>query len=127
MIFAVDVARLCLRLCFLAALALGLAFWSGHALHDVPIHMAIGVIFVLALWTLGIFGLMTRVNLALSLLALGWGVLVLWLGIEQVHLVMSGHLSEMVKGLHFLAGIIAMGIGEPLGKRITAAGAPASA
>jgi hypothetical protein len=120
MTFVTDVARLCLRLCILLALILGITFWTGHGQRDVPIHMAIGLIFVISLWTLGVVGLMSKASLPLSLLALAWGFLVIWLGLAQVRLMMTNHLHWMLQVLHLLVGLAAIGIGEVLGKRVLA-------
>jgi hypothetical protein len=38
------------RLCFVVLLVLGIAFWTGHGLSYIPLHMIVGIVLVVALW-----------------------------------------------------------------------------
>ena len=86
---------------------LGLSFWSGRQLALVPVHMAIGLAFVLALWTLAGLAARTGVGtLPVALVAL-WGAVVLGLGVTQGSL-LPGTMHWVVKVTHLVLGIIAM-------------------
>lgn len=125
-----TVAQMIVRLFGLILLALGITFWSGHALQLVNTHMLIGVLFVLALWTLA--GIAAAAHQSGGFVALGfvWGIVVLALGMTQRTL-MPGSGHWVIQVLHLLVGLAAMGIGENLAKRIKSSarfvGAPASA
>ena len=125
-----TVAQMIVRLFGLILLALGITFWSGHALQLVNTHMLIGVLFVLALWTLS--GIAAAAHQSGGFVALGfvWGIVVLALGMTQRTL-MPGSGHWVIQVLHLLVGLAAMGIGENLAKRIKSSarfvGAPASA
>lgn len=125
-----TVAQMIVRLFGLILLILGALFWSGHALQLVNTHMLIGVLFVLALWTLS--GIAAAAHQSGGLVALGfvWGIVVLALGMTQQTL-MPGSAHWVIRVLHLLVGLAAMGIGENLAKRIKSSarfvGAPTSA
>jgi hypothetical protein len=112
-----TVAQMIVRLFGLILLILGALFWSGHALQLVNTHMLIGVLFVLALWTLS--GIAAAAHQSSSFVALGfvWGIVVLALGMTQRTL-MPGSAHWVIRVLHLLVGLAAMGIGENLAKRI---------
>jgi len=52
MLTATSVTLAAVRLTGVTQVLLGLLFWTGRALPLVPVHMAIGLTFVLALWVL---------------------------------------------------------------------------
>lgn len=111
------VAQIVVRLFGLILLILGFTFWSGHALQLVNTHMLIGVLFVLALWTLS--GVAAAARQSGGMVAFGfiWGVVVLALGMTQTTL-MPGSAHWGIRVLHLLVGLAAMGLGENLAKRI---------
>ena len=92
---------------------LGIGFWTGHWANLVNVHMAIGALFVIALWVIaGIAGAHGRPG---RLVAFGfvWGVVVLALGMTQQRLLI-GDLHWMIRVLHLVVGIAAMPIAERL-------------
>lgn len=101
------------RLFGVILLVLGGLFWSGNALQLVGTHMLIGVLFVLALWTLS--GVAAAAHQSGGLVASGfiWGIVVLALGMVQKSL-MPGSAHWVIRVLHLLIGLIAMGLGERL-------------
>ena len=116
---ATTVTQMLLRLCFLALLVLGVLFWTGHAISLEPLHMAIGGIFVLGLWTMAILGFASKAGADLVVMALIGGVIVLALGMTQKAL-MIGDLHWIVRVVHLLVGLAAMGLAEQIGRRIRA-------
>ncbi len=116
---ATTITQMLLRLCFLALLVLGILFWTGRAIGLEPLHMAIGGIFVLGLWTMAILGFASKAGADLVVMALFGGVIVLALGMAQKAL-MVGDLHWIVRVVHLLVGLAAMGPAEQLARRIKA-------
>ena len=101
----------------LIQIALGVVFWTGHALALIPLHMLIGFVFVLALWTLCVLGARARLPLPSVLVALGWSLVVPIFGITQTQL-LPGPAHWVIRVLHLLVGMIAMGQARGLTVRI---------
>jgi hypothetical protein len=108
-----------LRLTGITQVGLGLLFWTNRALTLLPLHMAIGMVFVLALWTLS--GLAARSGLRwwMVLAAVAWGAVVPAFGMLQTRL-LHGPLHWVVEVTHLLIGIVAMVIGARLARFIRA-------
>jgi hypothetical protein len=114
------------RLTGLALIVLGLLFWTGRALTLVPLHMLLGLILVLTLWVLT--GVAARAGASGRMVALGflWGIVVLGLGMGQARMLV-GPAHWIVRVLHLLVGLAAMGMGEAFAARAKRAPAtPAS-
>jgi hypothetical protein len=112
---ATTVAQWVLRLTGVTQVALGLLFWTGRARALVPAHMAIGLTFVLALWTLAGLGARAGLGRGAALAAL-WGAAVLALGIVQGRL-LPGPAHWVVEALHLLVGLAAMAVATWLAAR----------
>jgi hypothetical protein len=108
-----------IRISGLVLIVLGVCFWLGRAVNLVPLHMLIGLVFVVALWTLAAIGLRAKVGTGLTVGAITWGAVVLVFGMVQRSL-MPGDLHWVVQVVHLLAGLIAMGVAEKLAARIGA-------
>jgi hypothetical protein len=111
--------RWLIRLLALFQVALGLAFWSANMLNLIPLHMAGGALLVLSLWILALLGAWARAPLGLVALALVWGALVLWLGLNQSD-VLPGDWHWVVRVVHLLVGLGAVGQAERLATLIVA-------
>jgi len=107
------VALMVVRLFGAILIVLGILFWQGNALQLVNTHMLLGVLFVLALWTLSGIGAATHQSGGLVATGFIWGIIVLALGMTQQSL-MQGSAHWVIRVLHLLVGLIAMGIGERL-------------
>jgi hypothetical protein len=114
---ATIVAQWVVRLTGMTQVGLGLLFWTNRALTLVPVHMAIGLTFVLAVWTLAGLAARAGVGRGLVLLAALWGIVVLGLGITQRRL-LPGPEHWVVEVLHFLVGIAAMALAARLATQI---------
>ncbi len=114
---ASTAAQMLLRFAGLLALILGVLFWTGNGGPLVPVHMLLGIVVVLSLWTLAFLGTRAGVNWGLVVLAVLWGLLVVALGMVQRGLLL-GNLHWIVQALHLLIGLAAIGQGEALGARI---------
>jgi hypothetical protein len=116
-----SVAQMTVRGSGVLLLLLGIWIWTGRGDQVVPIHMLLGFLLVLGLWTLAFLAARARVATGLAALAFGWGLLAPWLGLTQENLV-TGDLHWVIQVVHLLVGLGAIGIAEGLGSRIRAAG-----
>jgi len=117
---AAKIAQIALRGSGVLVLLLGLSLWSGRGYSLLNVHMLLGVIVVLALWTLA--GLAAKagappVQVAVAVL---WGFIVPALGMTQTQFFPgSGH--WVVRLIHLLVGGAAIAQGERLARVITGA------
>lgn len=112
-----------LRLAGIVQIVLGLIIWLGHHKGLVPLHSVIGSLFVLDLWILGVVALFELPSRGLALFTLLWGGLVLWFGMAQTTIAPgAGH--WLVRVLHLIVGLAAMGFGESLAARVKRLGNP---
>ena len=120
---ATIIALNLLRLAGIVQIVLGLLFWTGNAIGLIPIHMTIGYVLVITLWVLALMGLAARGDVPLGLVALAivWGAIVPVVGLNQTRL-LPGDLHWIIKALHLLVGLIAIGLGEEIARRILARG-----
>jgi hypothetical protein len=114
---ATTVAQWVVRATGVTQVVLGLLFWAGRALALVPAHMAIGLTFVLALWTLAFIAARAGAGRGAAALAALWGAAVLALGIGQGRL-LPGPAHWVVKALHLLVGVAAMVLAARLAARV---------
>ena len=114
---ATTVAQWLVRVCGALLIVLGIAFWTGNALPLIPLHMTLGVILVLSLWTLAVIGALSRVTPAFVAVAFLWGLLVVLFGSTQDS-ILAGDAHWVIKVLHLLVGLVAIGQAEGLAVRI---------
>ena len=112
---AATIIQVLIRLLGLIMIVLGLLFWIGNALTLIPVHMLLGITLVLLLWTQAV--LAARAGAGASLVALGlvWG-LVVALGMMQNRL-LPGEFHWVIKVLHLLVGLAAIGLADRLADR----------
>jgi len=123
---ATTVAQMLVRGSGVILIVLGVLFWTGNALPLIPVHMLLGLLLVLALWTLALLGARAGVNRGLIILAALWGIVVLILGLRQDSLLV-GDAHWIIRVLHLLVGLVAIGLAESIGgmsKRAQASGSP---
>ena len=113
MTIAIATMQALVRITGLVLIVMGVLFWSGRGLTLIPVHMMIGLAFVLSLWALAALVAAAGGSRRLALRAIFWGILVLALGLTQDRLfVGSGH--WVIQVLHLLFGIEALRLGEKL-------------
>lgn len=105
------------RLLAIALIVLGILFWTQHALDLVPLHMRLGEILCALLWILAVLGMMARLHPVLTISAILWGFLVVIFGMNMGKL-LPGPAHEAIRVLHFLFGLLAIGLSESLAARI---------
>ncbi|HEY7212830.1 MAG TPA: hypothetical protein VH477_21305 [Bryobacteraceae bacterium] len=106
-----------LRIAFLAALALGLALWTGHGYQYLKFHMWIGFAMTFDLLLLAVAGFLARVPPVLPLITVLWAAAMPFVGIWQMRAV-PGSNHWIVQVLHLILGLGAIGLGEALSKRV---------
>jgi len=123
-----TVVQWLVRITGLVQLVLGLLFWTGNQMQLIPLHMLNGILIVLALWVMAGLAAAARVNVRWVALAAVWGVVTIWLGMNQTTL-LQGDLHWVVQVVHLLVGLGAIGQSENLARRIKTrlGGAPAGA
>ena len=99
----------------------GIGFWTGHWANLVNVHMAIGSLFVIALWVIAGIGSARGRPGRLVAFGFGWGVVVLALGMTQQG-ILVGSLHWIVRVRHLAVGIAAM----PIAERLVAGPEPAA-
>lgn len=112
-------AQLFIRIAGPIMIILGLLFWTGNALFFVPLHMTIGLLLVLALWTLAVVAAISRVNPGFIALVAVWSLVMPALGLTQER-ILPGGAHWLIQIVHLLVGIGAIALGEQLARRIKA-------
>lgn len=121
----VLLARSLLSLLGLALIALGVLFWTGHARALLSLHLLLGTLFVLCLWVLVGVAFLARSARGLALAVLIWSLIVPALGVEQLRL-LPGSLHWVIQSIHLAVGLIALGLGHALARRISRIAAASS-
>ena len=121
---AVTAAQMLVRLTGLILIVLGLAFWTGHALGLIPVHKQIGYVFVLALWAEAAFAARAAGAPGFVALVFLWGLVVAFLGMTQDRLLI-GSAHWIIKLLHLLVALAALGLAERLAARAKESRTPA--
>ena len=114
---ATVVTRWIVRLAGLAQIILGVLFWTRRALSLLPLHMLVGMIVVLGLWTLAILAARTGLSLGLVVLAFVWGLVLPIVGMTHGTL-LPGSLHWVIQVVHLLLGIGALRLAEGLAEHI---------
>jgi len=111
----VTITQWVLRISAVIALILGILFWTGNAPDAlIPVHITLGILVTLSLWVLGfLFGRAKSGNWGFASIALVWGLLVIGVGGSQI----GQDPSTVVKIIHLLIGILAIGVGEMVASR----------
>jgi hypothetical protein len=107
-----------IRVAGLAALLLGLLFWSGRFYEFLHIHMGLGVVTVIALW--GLAAICFRkgtASVGLIAAATVWGLVTLVLGMAQMD-ILIGEYHTMVQIAHLVMGLGSIAFGAVLSKSL---------
>lgn len=112
----VRIALMIVRIGVLIELALGILFWTGNADSLQIVHIVIGILVVLSLWTMGIAQGLQGGSFGLALATFVLGFLLALLGLFQ-----KGWLVEqyhwVIQVIHLLLGLSAIGLAEMIGGR----------
>ena len=111
------------RVAGIVQIVLGLLFWTGRALGYIPLHMSVGFVVVLGLWTLALLALVARTGAGLAAFAILWGLALPALGMTQAA-ILVGPWHWVIRVVHLLMGLIALGLADNLAKRVLKSRAP---
>jgi hypothetical protein len=114
-----NICLLIVRIAGLVQLVGGILFWAGYALTYIPLHMAVGSILVLALWTIAAAAFMTRTRRLFAVFVFVWGPALAAFGAMQSR-VLIGPNHWVIRLVHLLMGVIAVGTGMALAKSVLA-------
>jgi hypothetical protein len=112
----ITTARILVRLTGFTLIVLGTLFWAGQALTLIPLHMQVGLVFVISLWALAALAARAGAPVGLVGVTFAWGLVVPVLGMLQDRL-LPGSAHWIIKTLHLLVGLGAMGLAEELTAR----------
>jgi hypothetical protein len=110
----IHVVRSIAGVLWLVQLALGIVFWTGHALSLAQLHMGLGLLFVLALVVLAVLSARAGAPTPLVVAAVVLSAAILALGYTQVQ-ILPGPYHWTVRVAHLLLGLAAM----PLAGRLS--------
>jgi|ERR1035438_1179303 hypothetical protein len=105
------------RLLGVVMIVLGLLFWSGRSFELVPVHMRLGEVLVGLLWILAAMGLRAGVKPGLVLGAMFYGVIVVAFAL-RMGMFLPGPAHEVIRVVHLLFGLGAIGLEESISARI---------
>jgi hypothetical protein len=108
----IKLLQWCVRIGWLAALALGILLWRGMFIGAIRAHMALGGLVVLSLAALAVLALLARVRIPLAIVSIVWAAVTFYVGIMQLG--PRGSNFWMIEILHLALGIGAIGIAEAL-------------
>ncbi len=118
---AITIAQMTIRISGVLLILLGIAIWTGRADGVIPVHMLLGFVLVLALWSLSFLAARAGVQMRWVALAVAWGLVAPILGLTQEGL-LTGGWHWTIQVLHLLIGMGAIGMGENLARRIKQGG-----
>jgi hypothetical protein len=107
------------RIAGLVQIALGLLIWAGPGLRYLQVHISIGFVIVLCLWTLAILALVARGRAGLASFALLWGLALPAFGMAQAG-ILVGRWHWIIRVIHLLMGLVALGVADRLAAHVLA-------
>lgn len=122
---ATNIARWVVRITGPVLVLLGLAFWLGYARRLVPLHMALGGLFDVGLLAIVVAALVAGARRGLAVLGLVWVLLPPGLGMAQMSL-LPGPSHWIIRVVHLLVGLAAMGIADRLTRAVLGSRRPAA-
>ena len=112
----IRIATNIVRFGVIILLVLGILFWTGNADSLQIVHIVIGILVVLSLWTLGIAQGLQGGSFGLALATFVVGFLLVLVGLFQKQwLIGSNH--WVIQVIHLLLGLTAIGLAEMISGR----------
>jgi len=102
-----------MRVAMAVQVIVGIGFWTGHWYGLVNLHMAIGMLYVLALWVIAGAAIAQKRATGLAVFAILWGIVIAAFGMMQQR-ILPGDLHWIIRVLHLAIGIAAMPLAERL-------------
>lgn len=116
---AILVLTWIVRVAGVVQILLGLSIWIGPGLPYTSLHIQTGVLIVVGLWILAVLALIVRGRPALAGFAILWGLALPAFGMVQSE-ILVGEWHWIVRVLHLLMGLIALGTADALAKHVLA-------
>jgi hypothetical protein len=107
------------RVAGVVQILLGLSIWIGPGMRYISLHIQAGFLIVVGLWILAILALSVRGRPALAVFALVWGLALPAFGMAQAA-ILVGPLHWIIRVIHLLMGLIALGTADSLAKHVLA-------
>jgi hypothetical protein len=107
------------RVAGVVQILLGLSIWIGPGMRYLSIHIQTGFLIVVCLWILAILALIVRGQPALVGFAFVWGLALPAFGMAQAE-ILVGPLHWIIRVIHLLMGLIALGTADALAKHVLA-------
>ena len=101
-------------------LVMGILIWMGGFPYLVPVHMLIGVVFVIAMWVVGFRAMSARVVPGLAVVLIAWAAIVVAFGMTQAQ-ILPGPNHPAIQAVHVLVGLVAMGLSDMVAKKMRVA------
>jgi hypothetical protein len=114
---AFTIAQMLVRISGVLLLILGLLIWAEGMFGLIPLHMLLGLVFVISVWVLAFVSFRMGAPLGLTSGVALIGLLVLILGMTQTSL-LPGPNHYLIQILHLLLGMAAVAMAEVLGGRV---------
>lgn len=116
------IALMVLRVTVLVNLILGIIFWTGNADNLQLLHIILGLIAVVSLFTIGIAQGLRGGSFGMALATFVVGFLLAFVGLFQTRW-LTGSNHWIIQVIHLILGLAAIGLGERIGsqyRRMTA-------
>jgi hypothetical protein len=107
-----KITTMVLRVCYIAIIMLGILLWTGNFANLRGIHMMVGILIVLGLWSIGIIQAMQGGSGLLTLACLVLGASLVFLGITQDNWLKDSSAHWIVQVIHFALGLTTLGVIE---------------
>ena len=119
----IKISQWVLRISAIIVLVLGILFWINVINPDtsggiVLIHMLLGILVVIALWTIGIAQGLQGGSFGLAMATFVWGLLTLAIGLFQQKILTDPSSPHwIIQVIHLILGLGAIGLGEMVAGR----------
>ena len=114
---AVTPVRIVIRVAFVVNLLLGLYIWTGRGDALISIHELVGIVLVLGLAALVVFGIRAKLAPGLIVTAIAIGLATPILG-DQQSTILPGGAHWVVQLIHLLLALTLIGVAETLAGRL---------
>lgn len=108
---AIRISVMVVRICALAALILGILFWTDNAKGLTLVHILLGFAVVISLWVLGIAQGLRGGSFGLALATFVVGLLLAFVGLFQTRWLLN-NMHWIIQIIHLLLALTAIGLAE---------------
>lgn len=112
----IRISLMVLRIAVVAALVLGILFWTGNVEGLQIVHIVLGFLVVFSIWVLGIAQGLRGGSFGLALATFVVGFLVALVGLFQTRWLIGPN-HWIIQVIHLVLGLAAISLGEIIGGR----------